>query len=338
MNQTCFMCPGCSFLGKKTILRFSKRFICDICSLKLKGTLDLKERVLRSTFSEHLKKGYKCPNCKRFIPQPMIGNDLSCPYYDCHFVGNRCGLKDMKHPSEYLSVSLNALLDKSILKEDKSLSVQLLQDSINDEMNTVAFSSNNSTVIHKISIGQAFLNLTDRMPTEMTDYLVHGKKNSSLQSKIFQEYISILESKLPFIYKREKLNVRVDSLLSSELSLFDGISTFEAVISPKREVKNGTKEFYVGGRSAFHSKPFYIGKLLNVINVDSKASLMSDIKEYSFLRMFFKTSKPGTKVLVSHLRVPPHYQMGGMSHVNRMRKRIVAIVSERSKVISLCNP
>lgn len=337
MNQSCFICPGCKFLGQEVVLRFSKRFICDTCIEKLKSLQDANEIKLRKTFAEHLKKGCRCPNCKRFLPIPLTGNEATCPYYDCWFVGDISTAKYMKHPSTNLDVSIDKLLMKKSSSDlSENIPLRILREIINEEISTVAFSSNNSTVIHKISIGQAFLNLTNSMPTEMTNYLVHGKKNSSLQSKLFQEYIRILENKLPFTFKKKKGIVRVDSLLSDELSLFDGISLFETVLTSKKEAKNETSEFYVGGRSGFHSKPYYIGKLLDVIDVVSKKSLMFDVKEYSFLKVLFKDTKPGTKVQISHLRVPPHYQMGGMAHLNRMRSRIVKNISVR--MLAIENP
>ena len=36
-----------------------------------------------------------------------------------------------------------------------------------------------------------------------------------------------------------------------------------------------------------------------------------------------KNVKPGTEVSVSHLRIPPHYQMGAMVYINRARKIII---------------
>jgi len=163
----------------------------------------------------------------------------------------------------------------------------------------------------------------------MVSYLVFGKKNSSLQSKLFQEYINVLEGKLPFTYKKGTNIIKIDSLLDENLSIFDGISTFETIVNSKFEIKNQTKEFYIGGRTGFHSKPFYIGKVLG-ITTDSGESIFSDIKEYSFLKILMKSTLPGTKVTVSHLRVPPHYQMGGMAHLNRIRKNIVDSINKKS--------
>jgi hypothetical protein len=111
--------------------------------------------------------------------------------------------------------------------------------------------------------------------------------------------------------------------------LFDGISIFDGVVTDKLSIKNGTKEFYIGGRKATYAKPFYIGKLLNVIETKTKNTLIHLVKEYSFSRIRMQGIAPGTLVTVTHLRVPPHYQMGGMVYVNRVRKKIV----DRAKLL-----
>ncbi len=327
-KQTCFVCPGCKFLGEESILKFTKVFTCKSCSLKLETPLDIKEKRLRKIFAVHYKKGYKCEGCKRFLPNPLCGSAISCPYYDCSFVGQVTNLKGMGHPTSKIDVSLESLLKKdSPASEEGNLG--LLLETIEEELNRVHYVSYTATIVHKISVCQAFANVTKRMPQEMVSYLVLGKKNSSLQSKLFQEYIAVLESKLPFTYKRGTNVIKVDSLLDENLSIFDGISSFETTVNPKREIKNLTKEFYIGGRTGFHSKPFYMGKILDVISTDSGESLVPDIKEYSFLRILMGKTSPGTKVTVSHLRVPPHYQMGGMAHLNRIRKNIVDSINKK---------
>jgi len=66
-----------------------------------------------------------------------------------------------------------------------------------------------------------------------------------------------------------------------------------------------------------------MGKLLSVVDKKTKVSLMNRVEEYSFSKIKMKNVKIGTQVVVSHLRIPPHYQMGGMVYVNRIRKKIV---------------
>jgi hypothetical protein len=104
-------------------------------------------------------------------------------------------------------------------------------------------------------------------------------------------------------------------------------------VNDKLEIKNNTKEFYIGGRKAVYTQPYYIGKLLNVIDKTTKKSLISNVSDYSFSKIRIKDIKPGTEVNVTHLRIPPHYQMGGMVYINRIRKRIVekslSILSEQ---------
>ena len=50
---------------------------------------------------------------------------------------------------------------------------------------------------------------------------------------------------------------------------------------------------------------------------------MNHVASYSFNLIKCRDLEPGTKVTVTHLRVPPHYQMGGMVYINRIRKKIV---------------
>jgi hypothetical protein len=116
---------------------------------------------------------------------------------------------------------------------------------------------------------------------------------------------------------------KIESLLDENLSLFDGISNFDATINSKLEIKNNTKEYYIGNRKATYAKPYYIGKLLNVVDKKNNNQLLDNVIEYSFLKIKMKDVIAGTEVSVTHLRVPPHYQMGGMVYVNRIRKKIV---------------
>ena len=50
---------------------------------------------------------------------------------------------------------------------------------------------------------------------------------------------------------------------------------------------------------------------------------MHHVKDYSFSKIRMQDISPGMEVIVTHLRVPPHYQMGGMVYINRIRKKIV---------------
>jgi hypothetical protein len=88
------------------------------------------------------------------------------------------------------------------------------------------------------------------------------------------------------------------------------------------EIPNLTKEIYVGGRSGYYCQPYYMGKLVEVNNALTGESLLGNVREYSCIKIYMDPLKvtPGTKVQVKHLRIPPHYQMGGFVYVNRLKK------------------
>lgn len=209
------------------------------------------------------------------------------------------------------------------MKEELERKVSLLHNIIDAQHNSVPYNSTQFTAKHKMFCYQAFDNMLKKFPEEMVDYLLNSSRSGGFQHKVFQEYIRLLEESLPIIFKKHKKLCQITSLLDDNLSLFDGISTFEGIINDKGVIKNGTTEFYIGGRKSQLTKPFYIGKLLNILDSKSKKSLMDNVVDYTFSLIKMRDMVPGTDVIVSHLRVPPHYQMGGMVYVNRVRKKIV---------------
>jgi hypothetical protein len=340
-----YLCPGCLFLGKENLITLASNILsCDDCFGKLKYCTDPKYIQLYKSFAKHNKNGYRCKDCSRFIPHPLVESDeVSCPYFDCAYVGPHNDLKKMNHPTSQsnpekliLDVSKNSNtsikdlivsnnLDahsKIEIKEELLLKSKLIHDVIDSQKNSVPYSSSGFTAKHKFLCYQAFDNLLEKYPEEMVAYLIGDSRSGGFQAKTFQEYIRLLEESLPYTYNKGKNIYLVESLLDDNLSLFNGISVFEEIINDKLIIKNGTTEFYIGGRKGSIAKPYYIGKLLNIINKETKVSLMDKVVEYSFLRIKMRDVNPATPVVVTHLRIPPHYEMGGMVYVNRVRKKI----------------
>lgn len=345
-KSTNYLCPGCLFLGKETtILHLNKIFKCDECDNELKKSTDPKNVAFFRTFFKHNKNGYHCQDCDRFIPHPLDNSPIvSCPYFDCCFVGSWSSLKRMHHPNSQSNaemLTLDSATDsntsfKNLIpsdsdnaqvqleaKEDLDQKILLLREVIDSQLNSVPYSSSDFTVKHKCLIYQSFDNLLKEYPVEMVDYLLNQSRSGGFQHKVFQEYIRLLEEAIPYSFKKGNKVYKIESLLDPNLGLFDGISVFNSIITDKLTIKNGTKEFYIGGRKAKITKPYYIGKILNIIDEKTREPLLNQIVEYSFSLIKMKEVKPGTKVIVTHLRVPPHYQMGGMVHINRIRKKIV---------------
>jgi hypothetical protein len=337
-KNTEYLCPGCLFLGKENHITLEKTLSCVECTIQLKKTTDLKWITFFNTFKKHSKLGWRCSDCQRFIPKPLDGSDnVTCPYIDCCFIGEGSSLNKMNHPNSTSNIkhfSMNAskiqvqyqevdALSKIEIEEEFNNKLKLIKEVIDQQVNSAHWSSVNFTIKHKIFVYQAFKSILEKYPLEMVPYLLDNSRSGGFQHKIFQEYISILESNLPISLKKKKNIYNITSLLDENLSLFEGISTFKAIVTAKGEIKNNTQEFYIGGRKATYTKPYYIGKLLNVIIEDNKYSILHQVKEYSFSKIKLKDVSPGTNVIVTHLRVPPHYQMGGMVYVNRVRKKII---------------
>lgn len=345
-RKTEYLCPGCLFLSKENLVSMVNKFFrCDDCEAELHQTTDPKKLAFYRTFFKHYKTGYHCEDCERFIPHPIDDSpQVSCPYYDCAFVGPWTSLRRMHHPTSQSNVEMLTLdvakdggrsLKDNIssneldahsrleMKEEIDAKIKLLSDVIDYQSNNVHYSSSDFTIKHKYLAYQAFKILLKKYPTEMIDYLLNSSRSGGFQHKAFQEYIRLLEEAFPFTFKKNNKLFKVESLLDDNLNLFDGISDFEAFVSDKLDIKNNTKEFYIGGRKAAYTKPYYIGKLLSVSEKATKLPLNDHVIEYSFSKIKMRDITPGTEVIVTHLRIPPHYEMGGMVYVNRVRKKIV---------------
>lgn len=344
-KKTEYLCPGCLFIKKNTLINFqNKLFRCEECEDALKITTDPKMVSFFRSFFRHNKGGYRCQDCERFIPHPLDEAPVvSCPYSDCMFVGSWASLKRMHHPTsqsnvECLSLDLSkeggtsfkdrlvsdevSALSKLEMEEEIDNKVSFIKEIIRSQKDAIPYSSSDFTVTHKMFAYQAFENLMDKFPPEMIAYLIEDSRSGGFQHKVFQEYIRLLEDSLPLMFKKNHKNYKIETLLDDNINLFDGISVFEGLVNDKLAIKNGTKEFYIGGRKASYAKPFYIGKLLSVVEKETKKSLIDFVQEYSFNKIKMKNVKPNTEVIVTHLRVPPHYQMGGMVYINRVRKKI----------------
>ena len=210
------------------------------------------------------------------------------------------------------------------IEQSASENYNILMTVIDNQRLQLQFNSNGATMKHKVLMYNAYINIIEKYPEEMISYLVFQNRNGGMQHKIFQEYANLLESALPYTYLKGGTPVVIDSLLDNNLCVFDGVSEFNAEVLHKGEIENKTTELYVGGRKGFYCKPFYIGKLLEVTDSVTGESLMDKVKEYSFFKIEMNSTVPvGTQVFVKHLRIPPHYQMGGMVYLNRIRRKIV---------------
>lgn len=375
------VCPACRSFNEREYLRYeSKNLRCTACT---NAQLSLEDRIkdaegserakleyqlrLRRIFSLHSRKGYKCPDCARFIPDSYIkGQRASCPYDDkCHWFGHVDELEPMAHPLGLASeknISLNSTIkfdsgreverQDSIKSEDAGADVRIeVRQRCEQEIKALLDVIDTQTLrlkrepeykaIKKVLMYEAFKNMVNRCPEEMVSYLVHRNHSGELpiQSRIFQEFISLVENSLPFeVYSEGKI-VEIYSLQDPRLDLFTGLSEFEADVLPDGSIPNCTKEAYIGGRKRKDFGPCFIGQLIDVRAIDIDQSLLEFVEFYTFSQIKMREDiPPGLRVKVRHFRIPSHYEMHGLVHLQRIRRRIVDSVyfklhKKRRKII-----
>lgn len=333
-KKVSYICPGCKYLLKNNFVEDINNVLhCNNCKNLIETSDNIYENKLYKVFSEHSKKGYKCKDCGEFIPDNKKIN-ISCPYPKCFYVGDVSELKTLKHP--FIKTNKEVLYDKDYyssikVDEDNILSerdltkyLNILYECIDYQSKNIQFKGNNSTYLNKFCMYEAYKNIIDQYPQEMISYLICLNKQGKIQHKIFQEYIKILESKIPFTFKQNNKTYEVKSILDDNLCIFDGISCYVAAVDNHNEIFNETEEIYIGGRKGSYYKPYYIGKVVDVINLADNKSILHLVEEYSFFKIKMKKEiPPGTETYVEHMRIPPHYQMGGMVYLNRIRRAIV---------------
>jgi hypothetical protein len=328
-----YICPGCKYLSKLEILETTTtKLICNTCKNALNSAKYKWEEKLYNTFSIHNRKGFYCNGCENFIPD--TGKSLiSCPYPNCIFVGKVLDLKFMRHPNIKAKMEIPILTEaysdnkssdtELVVKDDINQYINVLNECIDSQIKSLQYKGYNSTIVIKLCMYDAFKNMVGKFPNEMISSLVLLNRNTKLQHKIFQEFVKLLEEKIPFSYSRNGNKYLIKSLLDENLCVFEGISIFNATVNDKLIIPNLTEELYVGGRNAYHCRPFYIGKILDIKDENGN-DITSQIKEYDFFRIYMSDRvNIGTNVVVRHYSIKPHYSIGAMSYLNRIRRAIV---------------
>lgn len=308
------------------------------------------EREARVAFSLHSKQGLRCCGCLRFIPKSLIEEGfVACPYEDCDEFGETDHLMAMTHPMSVAAKSsenLENLEDKggpnlestSLLQDNSGFSkadslleakddfqhkLKLIQQVIKEQKAAVN-RTNQKTKVQKSLMYDAFAQVLEEQPDDMIRYLCHRKYSFSdpIQSKIYQKYGGLVEDYLPFTIKYGQKEKDIVSLTDPELSLFTGISEYTSKVQADGTIPNETKEVYIGGREYKNHGPCFIGKLIEVQDEQGN-SLLPQVVEYTFSKISTQGIEEGTRVQVTHFRIPSHYEMKGLVFLQRIRRKLV---------------
>lgn len=338
------ICPGCRENNHIEVLNFTSNGLC--CSNCFKESIN-NNSLIHSTFSMHSSNGFRCPNCSKFIPN-IVDEKVICPYKNCGFKGNKSNLQKMDHPTvkidrvpvfsnlEYLPSDVENSVDKLSTNEEINIAYKAINECIDTQIKVLHFKGYAATYVSRLCSYKAFRSSMDKYPEDIIPYLTNvGRTGGSaqIQSKILQEFINHLEEELPFSYIKNGKKYKIESLLDENLKIFNGESIFQTEINDKYEILNKTKEVYTGSRNGYYCQPFYIGKLLEVKALDDDKDITSYVKEYGCIKIHMdqETTKPGTKVQVKHLRIPPHYAMGAFVYLNRQKKILTEKVQSKLK-------
>jgi hypothetical protein len=354
------ICPACKIYNEKSYLKYEGKLLrCHTCFSEISRLEDLSQSAaieselrLRKIFTLHSRAGSRCPECERFIPESYFQSyGTSCPYDDCFWFGSKDGIEPMIHPlglgsdnllSLNLPVASGAFTGsrkaewQDLLKSNDSAEARIevsetyknelliLNEVVDTQFNRIKRNNNgDKTFIQKLLMYQAYKNLIDKYPDDMISYLVylkHSGTESPIQSRIFQEYIRLIENALPIMHRGQE----ICSLLDPNLGLFLGVSEFNATVRGDGIIPNNTIETYTGGRKLKFFGPCFIGMLIDVVDRDSGKSIRNSVKNYTFVQIRMSGDiTPGTPVKVTHFRIPSHYEMGGLVYLQRIRRKIV---------------
>ena len=346
------ICPACRVNGEKNLLTSEKTlWRCSVCTEK-KASVSFSLQSFYSSFALHSRSGYLCPECYNFIPRSLVkNNQVTCPFPSCCFSGPILTLNRTTHPVTirfHDTISFDMGNDKQPIFIDHNSSLSeahvLLQDSSKKELNLlreVIFSAMDfterqnlpATKLQKTLFYRAFWDLTQESPEEMIAYLVHNKTSFDfpLQSRIFQKFLFHLENFLPYscvIGNGQKKEIV--SLFDEHLSLFDGESSFCGIVQKDHSVPNLTSEHYLSDNLKDYGS-YFLGKIVELKDANG-LDLLPEMENNSFVKIQLSQNvSPGTKIFVRHYRLIPHYTMGILIYLQKIRKHLGEVLARKKK-------
>ena len=323
-----------------------------------------------SAFKIHSKHGVRCPDCRRFVPSSIsdLEGNICCPYIDCFCFFKESDAKIIAHPVKIIqrndlsmdgtvirsskhqdfinllpqisnSVHLSSKVysqDKEIqAKEDYKYRLLIIKKCIIDYKNYIIKNSSTCTCTQMQLMCDAYMNVLNNSDyqAEMISYLFNnkGSGSNSLQSKIFQEYANIIMDYLPFQIKRRNKLVDICNLCDPNLALFEQISQYSTNIEDG-VINNETKELYSGSRGGKFYGKYYIGMIIDVV-CEGK-SIKHLIRDYSFHNIVLSTNEfDGKKVDVTHYSILPHYEIGSLVYLRKVKTELLARLERALKSV-----
>lgn len=318
------------------------------------------ESIGLKVFSLHSRAGYRCPDCSRFLPRNSQRNSqtdgsIACPFVHCNFLGKVETLIPMSHPTgirtrsqfslnqqvgetdtaptfqEMLADEATLDIETQIVLEEKTIQeFKVLNEVIQEQLDQAIRNDDERAKLQKVTMYRAYQEMIKKYPDDLLAHLVHGKMRTdyALHARIFQQYADLIIDQLPMSLIKNKKKINIVELTDPNLGLFLGISTFQAKVS-QSQIQNLTTEMYVGSRLFNNYGPCFFGKIIDIIEVETKKSLKDRIKDYSFSEIKMSGVEDGTVVEVQHYRIASHYEVGSLAYLQKVKKNICNRVKKR---------
>lgn len=364
-----YVCPWCKNLGQKEYLNYENKLLkCSYCTQELDRLTDgisnktsaeqaeIECEILGlKSFSLHSRIGFRCPDCSRFLPQSIeTSGTIVCPFTHCNFLGKIETLAPMSHPTGVRSrnqLSLNqqigdtdmapshqdmiqdeVVLDiesQMALEEKTKKDLQVLNEIVQEQLDQV-IKNEGRVKLQRITMYRTFQEMIKKHPDDLLGHLVYGKMRTDfpLHARIFQEYTNLLIDQLPISIIKKKKKIDIVDLVDPNLGLFLGISTFQAKVN-NGLIQNLTTETYVGARLFNDYGPCFIGKLIEITEVETQKSLKHLVKDYSFSDIKIPGALDGTLVEVKHYRIASHYEAGSLAYLQKVKRNICNRLKKR---------
>ena len=134
-HSNALICPLCKEnKNKELLIQEGKLWKCAVCSnlVETLNNFDAK-LALYKIFALHSRKGYRCPECDKFLPSSYLTEEtIMCPYIGCSFIGYKLELSIMSHPVSSISKH-NLSLQSLIPSKSSSSSSVSYQDMLKDD-------------------------------------------------------------------------------------------------------------------------------------------------------------------------------------------------------------
>jgi len=325
--QKIYTCSYCDYNNiTDPILIYKKnRFHCNTC-LSNSYTDDLNKKAIYTAFSSVKKVGTKCNWCNRYVPTSYTLDN--CPYDRCNKKLDRLENKKL-HYISYFSKSLDIEKTKipttctnSIFDlPDKSNTVSLYKETINSAIKEIKqemhIGAANHRVMQKTIMLKSISNIASLNYTEFMVYMFSLNSRKHIVNDIFQEYVRLVKSVLPFDIVKNKTTIHISSLLDKELNIFYDKDSFTATVDSSSNINNLSKKYY-----SFSNRDvqFFMGYIEDIICEDK--SIVNDIKKFSFNNIIMNDGYQGKEVLVKYYQIVPHHRMDSLSTIHDINKAL----------------